>query len=175
MQPHRLPSNSRRWALVAVLASAAVLAGCASGPRQITSSVQTYASMGGVGSARALAKFYSVFANGGKFNGVQVIPTWIQRALGEPLSQAEDGVLCVPAAFSAGMMMDPIDPETNAKVRQLFGPSEGAFGHPGAGGSLAFADPETGISFAYVMNQMEVGVLPSDKALGLVRALYRRD
>jgi len=136
---------------------------------------QGYASMGGVGSARALAKFYSVFANGGKFNGVQVIPTWIQRALGEPLSQAEDGVLCVPAAFSAGMMMDPIDPETNAKVRQLFGPSEGAFGHPGAGGSLAFADPETGISFAYVMNQMEVGVLPSDKALGLVRALYRRD
>ena len=48
MQPHRLPSTSRRWALVAVLASAAVLAGCASGPRQITSSVQTYASMGGV-------------------------------------------------------------------------------------------------------------------------------
>ena len=135
---------------------------------------QGYASMGGVGSARALAKFYSVFANGGKFNGVQVIPTWIQRALSEPLSQAEDGVLCVPAAFSAGMMMDPIDPETNGKVRQLFGPSEGAFGHPGAGGSLAFADPETGISFAYVMNQMEVGVLPSDKALGLVKALYSR-
>lgn len=48
MQPHRLPPTSRRWALVAVLASAAVLAGCASGPRQITSSVQTYASMGGV-------------------------------------------------------------------------------------------------------------------------------
>jgi CubicO group peptidase (beta-lactamase class C family) len=70
------------------------------------------------------------------------------------------------------MMMDPINPETHQKSRQLFGPSEGAFGHPGAGGSLAFADPETGLSFAYVMNQMEVGVLPSEKALGLVRALY---
>jgi len=133
---------------------------------------QGYASMGGVSTARALAKFYSVFANGGKYQSVQIIPTWVQRALTQPLSDSQDAVLCVPTAFSAGMMMDPINPETHQKSRQLFGPSEGAFGHPGAGGSLAFADPETGLSFAYVMNQMEVGVLPSEKALGLVRALY---
>jgi CubicO group peptidase (beta-lactamase class C family) len=50
-----------------------------------------------------------------------------------------------------------------------------AFGHPGAGGSLAFADPEHGVAFAYVMNQMELGVLPGEKALGLVRALYGLD
>lgn len=131
-----------------------------------------FASMGGVGSARALAKFYSVFANGGKWKGEQIIPTWIQRALSQPLSQAMDAVLCVPVAFSAGVMMDHVDPETNEKTRQLFGPSFSAFGHPGAGGSLAFADPDTGISFAYVMNQMEVGVLPSERALGLVRALF---
>jgi CubicO group peptidase (beta-lactamase class C family) len=131
-----------------------------------------FASMGGVGSARALAKFYSVFANGGKWKGEQIIPTWIQRALSQPLSQAMDEVLCVPVAFSAGVMMDHVDPETNEKTRQLFGPSFSAFGHPGAGGSLAFADPDTGISFAYVMNQMEVGVLPSERALGLVRALF---
>lgn len=133
---------------------------------------QGFASMGGVGSARALAKFYSVFANGGKWQGAQIIPTWVQRALTTPLTESLDEVLCVPAAFSAGMMMDPIDPETNRKVREMFGPSECAFGHPGAGGSLAFADPDTGISFAYVMNQMEVGVLPGEKALGLVRAVF---
>lgn len=133
---------------------------------------QGFASMGGVGSARALAKFYSIFANGGKWQGSQIMPTWIQKALTKPMTEALDEVLCVPIAFSAGMMMDPIDPETNRKVRQLFGPSECAFGHPGAGGSLAFADPDTGISFAYVMNQMEVGVLPSEKALGLVRAVF---
>lgn len=39
---------SRRWAMAALLTFAAVLAGCASGPRQITSSVQTYSSMAGV-------------------------------------------------------------------------------------------------------------------------------
>jgi CubicO group peptidase (beta-lactamase class C family) len=133
---------------------------------------QGYASMGGVGSARALAKFYGMLANGGKHNGEQLIPTWIIQALGRPLSEGDDAVLCVPMAFSAGMMMDPIDPETNQKKRSLFGPNEGAFGHAGAGGSLAFGDPDSGYSFAYVMNQMEVGVLPSDKAQGLVRALY---
>ena len=37
--------------------------------------LQGFASMGGIGSARALAKFYSVFANGGKWQGEQIIPT----------------------------------------------------------------------------------------------------
>ncbi|MEZ5302883.1 MAG: hypothetical protein R3F11_19930 [Verrucomicrobiales bacterium] len=37
-------------------------------------------------------------------------------------------------------------------------------GHPGAGGSHAFADPESGIAFAYAMNQMDIGVLPASGA-----------
>lgn len=41
-------SHTRRWAMTALLASAAVLAGCASGPREITSNVQSYSSMAGV-------------------------------------------------------------------------------------------------------------------------------
>jgi len=37
---------------------------------------------------------------------------------------------------------------------------------------LAFADPKSGIGFAYVMNQMEQGVLPNDRCIALVDALY---
>ena len=90
---------------------------------------------------------------------------------------AEAAELLAPIAFSAGMMQDPLDedPESEThgrKLRQLYGPSLLAFGHPGAGGSLAFADPENGISFAYVMNQMEVGALPGERVQGLVNALY---
>ena len=133
---------------------------------------QGYASMGAVASASGLGKFYSLLANGGQGPTGQEVPTWILRALSAPLSQAEDAVLCVPAAFSAGMMVDPVDSGTGNKIRRMFGPSHAAFGHPGAGGSLAFADPDTGIAFAYVMNQMEVGVLPSDRATGLVDALF---
>ena len=42
------PFTPRRWAMAAMLAAAAVLAGCASGPREVASSVQTYSSMAGV-------------------------------------------------------------------------------------------------------------------------------
>jgi CubicO group peptidase (beta-lactamase class C family) len=87
------------------------------------------------------------------------------------LAQGPDKVLLLETAFSAGFMRDPVGPD-GAKQRQTFGPSPSAFGHPGAGGSQAFADPETGISFAYVMNQMEPGVLPNAKSLRLVEALY---
>jgi hypothetical protein len=57
-------------------------------------------------------------------------------------------------------------------TRRLFGMSPSAFGHPGAGGSHAFADPENRISFAYVMNQMEQSLLPNEKSLGLIDAIY---
>ncbi len=133
---------------------------------------QGYASMGGVGSAQGLAKFYAMLANGGVWQGEQLVPTWVQTALRAPAETMQDAVLCTPACFHAGVMRDPMDTETGQKIRRLFGPSEAAFGHPGAGGSLAFADPDTGISFAYVMNQMEVGVLPSPRATGLVEALF---
>lgn len=134
-----------------------------------------YASMGGVGSARGLAQFYSMLAQGGCWNGTQIIPESIVRRLEQTLTQQNDAVLLAPIAFSAGMMQDPLneDPESEGgKLRQLYGPSRRAFGHPGAGGSLAFADPENGIAFAYVMNQMEVGALPGERVQGLVRALY---
>lgn len=134
-----------------------------------------YASMGGVGSARGLAQFYSMLAQGGRWNGTQIVPESLTRHFEQTLSQENDLVLLTPIAFSSGMMQDPIneDPESDGgKLRQLYGPSRLAYGHPGAGGSLAFADPEHGIAFAYVMNQMEVGALPGERVQGLVRALY---
>ena len=134
-----------------------------------------YASMGGVGSAQGLAKFYAMLAQGGRWNGVQLVPETVVRRFEQTLTQENDAVLLTPIAFSTGMMQDPLneDPESDGgKLRQLYGPSRLAFGHPGAGGSLAFADPENGISFAYTMNQMEIGALPGERALGLVRALY---
>jgi CubicO group peptidase (beta-lactamase class C family) len=54
----------------------------------------------------------------------------------------------------------------------MFGPCATSFGHPGAGGSHAFADPENGIAFAYVMNQMEQSLLPTERSLRLIDAIY---
>ena len=126
--------------------------------------------LGGVGSARGLAKFYSILATGGIWQGSRIVPVWCIEACSKTVVQGSDEVLCAEIAFAAGVMRDPVD-ATGAKKRSFFGGSKDAFGHPGAGGSLAFADPERGLSFAYVMNQMETGALPGPKTLDLVSAL----
>ena len=128
--------------------------------------------MGGIGTAAALGKFYAMLASGGR---------WLGRTyLGaETLTQAEtmlcsdlDKTFQLQTAFAAGFMKDPAD-AFGAKRRQLFGPEHRAFGHPGAGGSHAFADPENGIAFAYTMNQMSYGVLPNARSLEMIKAMYQ--
>lgn len=118
-----------------------------------------FPAFGGIASARGLAKFYSDL----------LTRPWLGW-LTTPLVSGFDRVLQMETAFSAGVMMDPMDAD-GRKGRCLFGSSTRAFGHPGAGGSVAFADPESGIAFAYIMNQMEPGVLPNEKSLGLIEAL----
>lgn len=132
----------------------------------------SFPGFGGVGTASGLAKFYAMLANGGELDGVRFFETEMLGWMHRTLTQGDDRVLLMETAFSAGFMRDPVD-ESGKKKRNVFGTSVNAFGQPGAGGSHAFADPENGISFAYVMNQMEPGVLPGPKALRLVDALYR--
>jgi CubicO group peptidase (beta-lactamase class C family) len=130
---------------------------------------QPIVSFGGIGSASALAKFYSMLANGGKLDGQMFFSEETIGWMTTTLADGMDRVFQIPTAFSAGFMKDPVNP-----TRTLFGTSPSAFGHPGAGGSHAFADPENRISFAYVMNQMEQSLLPNEKSLRLVDAIYRR-
>ncbi len=124
-------------------------------------------SFGGIGTASALAKFYSMLANGGELNGRTFFPRETIERMTTMLSDGTDRVFQIPTAFSAGFMKD-----SRGGARRLFGPFAKSFGHPGAGGSHAFADPENKIAFAYVMNQMEQSVLPNDKSLRLINAIY---
>jgi CubicO group peptidase (beta-lactamase class C family) len=126
---------------------------------------------GGIATASALGKFYAMLAEGGELNGAQFFTPETVKPMTTTLANGPDKVLLIDTAFSAGLMKDPVD-AAGKKTRTIFGPSLSAFGHPGAGGSLAFADPENRLSFAYVMNQMEPGVLPNAKALRLIDALY---
>src|SRR5438067_3676437 len=124
-------------------------------------------SFGGIGSASSLAKFYGILANDGVLEGRRYFSSETIALMTTTLASGIDRILQIPTAFSAGFMKDaPDDPQ------RIFGPSSSAFGHPGAGGSNAFADPENGISFAYVMNQMEQSLLPNEKSLRLIDAIY---
>lgn len=128
----------------------------------------SFVSFGGIGSASALAKFYGMLANGGELDGRRFFSSKTISWMTTTLATGMDRAFQIPTAFSAGFMKDP--PEA---ARRLFGPSTLAFGHPGAGGSHAFADPENNLAFAYVMNQMEQSLLPNDKSLRLVDAIYK--
>ncbi len=131
-------------------------------------------SMGGIGTASALAKFYAMLALGGVWQGRRLLGKNPLAWMTTRLSQGFDEVLQLDTSFSAGFMMDPLD-LSGKKIRSLLGPSPRAFGHPGAGGSLGFADPENRIGFGYVMNQMESGVLPGDRARKIVDSLYSEE
>jgi CubicO group peptidase (beta-lactamase class C family) len=124
-------------------------------------------SFGGIGSANALGKFYALLANGGEMEDRQFFSRKTIELMMTTLTDGMDLTFQIPTAFSAGFMKDAKD-----SGRRIFGPSPISFGHPGAGGSHALADPENRISFAYVMNQMEQSVLPNAKSLRLLDAVY---
>jgi len=124
-------------------------------------------SFSGIGSASSLAKFYGMLANGGEMDGRHYFKAETIAQMTTPLTSGSDCILQIPTTFSAGFMKD--SPESSPRI---FGPSPSAFGQPGAGGSNAFADPENGLSFAYVMNQMEQSLMPNEKSQRLVTAIY---
>ena len=123
--------------------------------------------LGGIGTASGLAKFYQVLL--GHIEG-PLEPAML-GALATRSVQGDDRVLMKPTAFGAGTQFDPLD-AAGKKTRTLYGPVPASFGHPGAGGSHGFADPVNGLSFGYVMNQMELSVMPGKRCTALIDALY---
>lgn len=118
-------------------------------------------SSNGVGSARALARLYAALI--GEVDGRRLLrPETVARAT-EVQSRGTDLVLMLPSTFGLGFMLQP-----------MMAPGGGprCFGHTGAGGSLAFADPENGISFAYVTSQMVFDLTGDPRSRGLIRAVY---
>jgi CubicO group peptidase (beta-lactamase class C family) len=114
----------------------------------------------GITNARSLSRMYAACI--GEVDGVRLLtPEQMEKAR-TPLVRAEDAALMVESAFGLGFGLDtPMDPK--------LGP--GSFGHAGAGGSLGFAHPETGIAFGYVMNQMGGGLTGDPRTLGLIQAV----
>jgi CubicO group peptidase (beta-lactamase class C family) len=116
----------------------------------------------GHGSARALAQLYGALArDDGRVLGRESLA----RCHTEE-SFGPDAVLRVTTRFSTGFMLPQDRPETS------FGSSPRAFGHPGAGGSVGFADPDARVGFGYVMNRMGPRILLDPRTVALIGAVY---
>jgi CubicO group peptidase (beta-lactamase class C family) len=118
----------------------------------------------GHANARALARVYGALARGGEVDGVRVLNTAALPRCYTEQSNGKDAVLGFTTRFSLGFMM-------SLPGSQL-GPNPRSFGHPGAGGSIGFADPDTKIGFGYAMNQMGSGMLIDPRAAALIDAVY---
>src|SRR5215472_15048410 len=100
----------------------------------------------GHSTARALARIYGTLACGGELDGVKIISSASLPRCYTEQSKGMDEVLKFPTRFRPGYMLS----QPGAQL----GPNQHSFGHPGAGGSLGFADLDAKIGFGYIMNQM---------------------
>lgn len=116
----------------------------------------------GVATADALARFYAALI--GPVDGVRLLDAaGVARARAEE-SAGPDRVLVVGTRFGLGYMLHgSASPYLAA----------GSFGHPGRGGSLGFADPESGVAFGYVTNGFRRTVTADPRAQALIRAVRK--
>jgi CubicO group peptidase (beta-lactamase class C family) len=121
---------------------------------------------GAIGSARDIARAYSAFCRAP--GALELAPSTLEqltRFPRPPLRGWFDEVLKVDTAFSLGFARPLGD--------FRFGSSQRSFGHPGAGGSFAFADPDRDVAFAYVMNRLGFYLNNDPREKALRDALYR--
>lgn len=114
----------------------------------------------GIGTAHALARMYAALI--GEVDGVRLVAPETLKSATKEQASGKDQVMLIPSRFSTGYMLLT---ETNPMTGQ------NAFGHTGRGGSLGFADPEHGIAFGYVMNNVIGG--DDARAKSLVNAVQR--
>ncbi len=118
----------------------------------------------GHATARDLARLYDALATGGSLAGRRILTTEsIARASTEQ-AIGPDVVLGAKTRWGLGFAL------TQPEIP--LGPNPRAFGHPGAGGSLGFADPDARVGFGYTMSQMGSDALLDGRAAALFNALY---
>jgi CubicO group peptidase (beta-lactamase class C family) len=111
--------------------------------------------------AAALAKVYA--ATLAPVDGVQLMSDAVRERARTQITPEGEQDLCLlmPTTFGLGFMVHgPFTPYA--------GP--GSYGHPGAGGSVAFAQPERELAFAYVMNKMATNLANDTRAQRLIDA-----
>ena len=96
--------------------------------------------------AAGIARIYAALAAGGVLDGVRAVDSGALAAAVQEQVYGDDQVLRRPSRFGLGFQL------THPERR--FGSAERSFGHFGAGGSVGFCDPDAGLAFGYVTNQM---------------------
>ena len=121
-------------------------------------------SANGHATALGLARLFGALANDGWLDGEVILsPALIAEASRERI-RGQDLVLPFEMSWAAGFIR-------NSAVK-VWGLGEQTFGHAGWGGSCVFADPQTGLAGAYVMNRQSPDLIGDPRSKALVSAAY---
>lgn len=121
-------------------------------------------SVNGHATAPALARLFAALAGKGRLDGVQVLAGDEVAKASRARIKGQDLVMPYEMAWGAGFIRN--------EGLGIYGPGREAFGHSGWGGSCAFADPDTGVSGAYVMNRQSAELIDDSRARRLIEAAY---
>ncbi len=119
----------------------------------------------GMGDARSLGRLYAALSLGGSLGAQRLVSLESIAAFSQGRTHT-DGA---DTGFGYGCMKLPMLMLAGTKPLAIR-PGKSTFGHSGAGGTLAFADPANRLSFAYVKNKMFR--LPTS-TYDIVRSVYR--
>jgi len=122
-------------------------------------------SANGHATAPALARLMSVLACDGRLDGRTVLSEGMTKAVMRERISGDDLVLPRHVSWGAGLMRND--------VTEIYGPGPNTVGHYGWGGSCVFADPDTGLSGAYVMTRQSAFLVADPRAMALIAAAYQ--
>ncbi|WP_330231489.1 beta-lactamase family protein [Nocardia sp. NBC_00508] len=124
---------------------------------------------GAISNARGLAGVYAPLALGGRINGVRVISEAAIPRMRYPQAWTDvDAVSCLRTCYTLGFAKSWPNGVGNSVII-----GEDAFGTPGLGGQIGFADPSCRLSFAYTVNRHSAGTGLGSSGQALVDAVYR--
>jgi len=122
-------------------------------------------SSNGHGNARAVARFYSILANEGRFGAQQVLsPTSVLIARSEQY-WAKEAVLGRNNRQALGFLLN--------SPQFPIGPGRNSFGQSGMGGAMGMCDPDRHLAFGYVQNKMHAVSNIGPRVMRLIEAVYR--
>jgi len=129
------------------------------------------AGTGGIFNARSEARFFAMLANGGELGGVRLLSKDLVATFNVPRANAEEPdtvMFDMPMPITvAGFWYGGDRPV----VRPMKNPR--AFGHPGAGGSIGWADPDLNLAVAICHNRMFVPQTAQDDPILLIANAVR--
>jgi CubicO group peptidase (beta-lactamase class C family) len=121
-------------------------------------------SANGHATAPALARMMAILAGDGRLDGVAALPPGVAAEAAAERIAGRDLVLPYDMSWGAGFIRN--------EGLWIYGPGRATIGHSGWGGSCAFADPERGLSGAYVMNRQSAELIADSRARRLIEAAY---